>query len=64
MAQRRVALLKKPRGLMSTQETASIDNVSTRTIDRSLDNNIEDMEVVLPSLYKKTTTNRFIARKK
>jgi hypothetical protein len=49
---------------MSTQETTSVDNVSTRTIDRSLDNTIEDMEVVLPSLYKKTATNRFITRKR
>ena len=49
---------------MSTQETTSVDNVSTRTIDRSLENTIEDMEVVLPSLYKKTATNRFITRKR
>lgn len=40
-----------------------MNNHSQKTIDRTLDNTIEDLEVVLPSLYKKTATNRFIGRK-
>lgn len=48
---------------METQETSSVDYNSQKTIDKSLDKNIEDMDVVLPSLYKKTATNRFITRK-
>ena len=46
---KRVSLLRKPRNLLSTQETISVDNNNHRN-DRS----IEDVEIVLPSLYKKT----------
>ena len=43
---------------MSTQETSSLENTQ-RTIDR----NIEDVEIMLPSLYKKSKTNRFELKK-
>ena len=37
----------------------SVDNSSHRNVDKT----IEDVDIMLPSLYKKTTTNRFIAKK-
>lgn len=43
---------------MSTQETNSLENTQ-RTIDRT----IEDVELMLPSLYKKTKTNKFALKK-
>lgn len=59
VVKRRVSQLKKHRNIQSTQETSSLDNTQ-RTIDRT----IEDVEIVLPSLYKKSKTNRFELKKK
>ena len=58
---KRVAHLRKPRNMLSTQETSSLDISTHRTIDRN-DRTIEDVELILPSLYKKTKTNHFIRR--
>ena len=52
-------LLRNPRNTMRTHEKTTMDNYSLKTIDRSLDKTIEDMEAVLPSLYhKKLKTNK------
>ena len=59
VVKRRVSQLRKHRNILSTQETSSLDNTQ-RTIDR----NMEDVQIVLPSLYKKSKTNRFELRKK
>lgn len=45
---KRVSLLRKPRNLLSTQETISVDQ------NHRNDRSIEDVEIVLPSLYKKS----------
>lgn len=59
VVKKRVSQLKRHRNIQSTQETSSLDNTQ-RTIDR----NMEDVEIMLPSLYKKTKTNRFELKKK
>ena len=51
---KRVSLLRKPRNLLSTQETISVDGGSTQREMRT-DRTIEDVEIVLPSLYKKSS---------
>jgi hypothetical protein len=56
---RRVSLLRKPRNLLSTQETISVDHSTHRVGDKSM----EEVEIMLPSLYKKTG-NKFIPSKK
>ena len=59
VVKKRVSQLRKHRNIQSTQETSSLDNTQ-RTIDR----NMEDVEIMLPSLYKKSKTNRFELKKK
>ena len=57
---RRVSQLRKPRHhQLSTQETISVDNSYHRREEKG----VEDVEIVLPSLYKKTG-NKFINSKK
>lgn len=48
---RRVSLLRKPRNLLSTQETISVDHSYNRN---NHERSVEDVEIMLPSLYKKT----------
>lgn len=62
VVKKRVSHLKKRRNQLSTQETASLDR-TCRTIDRN-EPNVEEIDVMLPSLYKKSKTNRFDLRKK
>ena len=69
VVKRRVSQIKKRRGLFSTQETSSLDKTSRqgdRTIDNinSQHNNIEEVDIMLPSLYKKSRTNRFMLTKR
>jgi hypothetical protein len=58
---KRVSLLRKPRHhQLSTQETISVDHSYNRQADKG---SVEDVEIMLPSLYKKTG-NRFINSKR
>lgn len=59
VVKKRVSSLRKPRNLLSTQETISLDSSNAKNNDKSM----EDIEIVLPSLYKKTG-NKFISTKK
>lgn len=62
VVRKRVSHLKKKRGVLSTQETSSLDR-TYRTVERN-EPNIEEVDIVLPSLYKKSRTNRFDLKKK
>ena len=62
VVKKRVSHLKRRRGLLSTQETSSLDR-TFRTIERS-EPNIEEVDIMLPSLYKKSRTNKFELKKK
>lgn len=57
---KRVSLLRKPkRNLLSTQETISLDNSYHRTSEK----NAEDIEIILPSVYKKTNSKLVSSRR-